>query len=201
MRLKDLLFLSAVTPAAFSCRHTSPPRIEGFQQKWYAGKAELSSYSFQQAAYGEIGNGEAGLVFVAEDFSTNKLVKLDEPNNTSVRVPKMNMTKKFNSGIYPYSMMLSVFTPLSNEGSEKIVKADCSSEEWLGHTFSKFKLDGRNYNSQLHSYFEKEVEQKKKVGADLLEDEIWNRIRINPHDLPQGKVFRPKWRRRKLYCQ
>jgi hypothetical protein len=53
--------------------------------KRYAGNAELSSYSFQQAAYGEIGNGEAGLVFVAEDFSTNKLVKLDEPSNTGVK--------------------------------------------------------------------------------------------------------------------
>jgi hypothetical protein len=50
----------------------------------------------------------------------------------------MNMTKKFNTRIHPYSMMLSVFTPLSKEGSEKTVKADCSSEEWLGHTFSKF---------------------------------------------------------------
>ncbi len=190
MRFKDLLFLLAVTLATFSCRYTPTPPTEGFQQKWYAGKAELSSYTLQQARYGEIRNGEAVLIFVTEEFSTSKLVKLDEPGNTSdkVRVLKMNMTKKFNTGIYPYSMMLSVFTPVSKEGNEKTVKADCSSQEWCGHTFSILKLDGRKYNWQLHSYFEKEVEQNKKLGADLIEDELWSRIRINPYNLPQGKV-------------
>jgi hypothetical protein len=130
------------------------------------------------------------LIFVTEDFSTNKLVKLDEPEKTEdkMRVLKMNMTKNFVTGIYPYSMMLSVFTPVSKEGKEKTLKADCSSQEWCGQTFSQLQLQGNKYNWQLHSYFEKESGQDKNIDAVLLEDELWNRIRINPSALPKGKV-------------
>ncbi len=174
----------------FSCKSTIEPPTEQFKQKWYAGKAELSSFSLQQARYGELRKGEAVLIFVTEDFSTDKIVKLDEPDksNDKVSILKMNMTKKFVTGIYPYSMMLSVFTPVSKNGNEKTVKADCSSQEWCGHTFSQLKLSGNNYQWQLHSYFEKEGEQENKLDAILLEDELWNRIRINPSTLPQGKI-------------
>ncbi len=190
MKLKYLLLLSFVAFNMCSCKEGTQPPSEVFKQTWYAGKAELSSYTLQQARYGEIRNGEAVLIFVTEDFSTNKLVKLDEPEKTDdkMRVLKMNMTKNFVTGIYSYSMMLSVFTPVSKEGKEKTLKADCSSQEWCGQTFSQLKLKGNDYNWQLHSYFEKEGEQDKKLDAVLIEDELWNRIRINPSSLPQGKV-------------
>ncbi len=185
-------FFWLVVAGAFlaSCKQNAEPPSEAFKQKWYAGKAELSSFTLQQARYGEIRNGEAVLIFVTEDFSTDNLVKLDEPERTNdkARVLKMNMSKKFVTGIYPYSMMLSVFTPVSGDGKEKTVKADCSSQEWCGQTFSQLKLKGNDYNWQLHSYFEKEGEQDKKLDAVLIEDELWNRIRINPSTLPQGKV-------------
>ena len=173
-----------------ACKSSIESPNEQFKQQWYSGKAELTSYELQQARYGEIRNGESVLIFVTEDFSKDKLVKLDEPDKTAdkIRVMKMNMTKKFVTGIYPYSMMLSVFTPVSKNGKEKTVKADCSSQEWCGHTFSQLNLKGSGYSWQLHSYFEKEGEQDKKVDAVLLEDELWNRIRINPTNLPQGKV-------------
>jgi hypothetical protein len=172
-----------------SCKQNAEPPTERFKQQWYGGKAELASYSLQQARYGEVRNGEAVLIFVTEDFSKDKLVKLDEPDKTNdkVRVMKMNMTKKFVTGIYPYSMMLSVFTPVSKNGDAKTLKADCSSQEWCGHTFSQLKLNGGNYNWQLYSYFEKEGEEDKKLDAAILEDELWNHIRINPSTLPQGK--------------
>jgi hypothetical protein len=174
----------------YSCKEETEQPSEEFKKTWYAGKAELSSYTLEQARYGEIRSGEAVLIFVTEDFSIDKLVKLDEPENANhkIRVLKMNMTKNFNTGIYPYSMMLSVFTPASKDGKERTVKADCSSQEWCGQTFSQLQLKGNNYNWQLHSYFEKEGEQDKKIDAVLLEDELWSRIRINPSNLPQGKI-------------
>jgi hypothetical protein len=172
-----------------SCKQAASPPTAQFKQQWYAGKAELNSYRLQQARYGEMRNGEAVLIFVTEDFSSDKAVKLDDPGKTGgkVRVLKMNMTKQFVTGIYPYSMMLSVFTPVSKNGEEKTVKVNCSSQEWCGQTFSQLQLNGRNYSWQLHSYFEKEGEQDKKINAVILEDELWTRIRINPSTLPQGK--------------
>ena len=190
MKLKYLLLLSFVAFSMYSCKEETEQPSEEFKKTWYAGKAELSSYTLEQARYGEIRSGEAVLIFVTEDFSADKLVKLDEPENANhkIRVLKMNMTKNFNTGIYPYSMMLSAFTPVSKDGKEKTIKADCSSQEWCGQTYSQLQLKGNNYNWQLHSYFEKEGEQDKKIDAVLLEDELWNRIRINPSNLPQGKI-------------
>ncbi len=191
MNVNNLLLLSVVICIIYSCeQEDAVPPTETFKQTWYAGKAEINTYALQQARYGETRNGEAALIFVTEDFSTEKLVKLDEPEKTGdkVRVLKMNMTKNFVTGIYPYSMMLSVFTPVSGDGNRKTLKADCSSQEWCGQTFSQLQLKGNSYSWQLHSYFEKESEQDKKLDSDLMEDEVWNRIRINPSSLPQGKV-------------
>jgi hypothetical protein len=173
-----------------SCSGEDLPSDE-FKRRWYSGKAELTSYTLEQARYGEIRSGEAALIFVTEDFSTDKLVKLDKPEETSnkQRVLKMNMTKSFVTGIYPYSMMLSVFTPVSKEGTAKTLKVVSSVQEWCGQTFSSLKLNRGTYNWQLHSYFEKEVEQDKKLSSDAMpEDELWNRIRMAPSTLPQGEV-------------
>ncbi len=188
--LNKLFLLIGSVAFIASCKDKISEPSAAFQQQWYQGKAEINSYDLQQARYGEIRDGEAVLIFVTEDFSTHDLVKLDDPSKTDdkVRVLKMNMTKKFVTGIYPYSMMLSVFTPLSGDGNAQTLKADCSSQEWCGHTFSQLRLDGSKYKWMLHSYFEKEGEQEGKLDDVLLEDEIWTRLRINPKGVPQGNV-------------
>lgn len=190
MKQSFLLLLAIIAYTLCSCNHVSAPVAEQFKQQWYAGKAELSSYTLQQARYGEISNGEAVLIFVTEDFSTNKLVKLDDPDKTSnkLRVLKMNMTKNFITGIYPYTMMLSVFTPVSSDGNKKTLKVTSTVQEWCGQTYSSLQLKGGSYSWQLHSYFEKEGEQGNKVGDALPEDELWNHIRMNPSTLPQGRM-------------
>jgi hypothetical protein len=193
MNLKVTFFVVVLICTMASCKEEKvevPEPSEEFKKAWYAGKAEISTYTLQQARYGEIRNGEAALIFVAEDFSTDKLVKPDDPQSTEnkVRILKLNMTKSFVTGIYPYSMMLSVFKPVSKDANEKTLKVNCSSQEWCGQTFSQLSLKNEKYDWLLHSYFEKEVDQDKKLNAVLVEDELWSRIRINPNALPQGKV-------------
>ncbi len=160
-----------------------------FTKYWYNGKAEINSFNLKQARYGEIRSGEAVLIFVTEDFSNKKLVKLDEPGKSTDETPvlKLNFTKQFTTGIYPYHMMASVFSPLKNAVDNKPIKINCSSQEWCGHTFSQLELKNTNYNWQLHSYFETEGEQDYKIDTCLTEDGLWNSIRINPNTLPQGK--------------
>lgn len=160
---------------------------EAFKTLWYGGKAEITSYTLQQARYGEMRDGEAELIFVTEDFSTDKLVKLDKPDSTidKVRVMKMNFMKKFITGIYPYSMMTSAFTPI--EEMDNTLKITCSSQEWCGHTFSQMEKKGTGYDFTLHSYFESEGEQRKNIPAGFTEDGFWNLIRIDPSTLPIGE--------------
>lgn len=155
---------------------------------WFQGKAELTSYSLQQARYGEIHEGEAVLIFVTEDFSKKKNVKLDNPSkNPDDRLPvlKMNMSRKFWTGLYPYSMMLSTFTPYE-QPQNGVTKLTATSQEWCGHTFTQLEKKSNKYTVELYSYFESEGDQRLSLDKVVLEDEIWNMIRITPELLPTG---------------
>ena len=190
-----LLFLSCGSAGV-----QSPPGkltiTEEFKDYWLSGKAELTSYDLKQARYGEIHEGVAVLVFVTEDFSKKKQVKLDNLTEKAdaAKVLKLNFTKKFNTGIYPYSIMQSVFTDVHSQrktdsGSMPITyKTTTSSQEWCGITFSQLNLKGSKYEVQSHSYFESEGDQNFTLPSVYLEDEIWNLIRINPEKLPIGEV-------------
>ena len=182
-------FQENTSNAQFVKLETNENKFEDF---WYQGKAELSSYKLEQARYGEIHTGEAVMIFVTEDFSASKLVKLDNPSATpkdAVNILKLNMTRKFNTGIYPYSMMTSVFSPVDIKKQPNTLKLTATSQEWCGHTFMQVNLDKENYSVNLNSYFESEGDQNFKVDKVMLEDEIWNRIRIAPKSLPTGDIM------------
>lgn len=190
----SLIVLSAVviacgsTPSKDTNTAKSP---KTFDEYWYNGDAEITSYKLEQARYGEVHNGTAVTVFVTEDFSKSELVKLDDPSKAgedAVPVLKLNLTKKFNTGVYPYSMMTSVFTPVDRKTQPNTLKVTTSSQEWCGHTFTQLELADSNYNAQLHSYFESEGEQELSLEKTWLEDELWNLIRIAPKDLPTGEI-------------
>ncbi|UQD57356.1 septum formation inhibitor Maf [Flavobacterium sp. K5-23] len=158
---------------------------EEFKKYWYNGEAEISSYQLTQARYGELRDGKAVMIFVTEPFSRTKLVKSDSPTEKDVSVLKLNFTKNFVTGIYPYSMITSSFLPVYE--NEHAMKISTSIQEWCGHVF--MQLENRNeFELQMHSYFESEGEQKFKLKKDHLEDEIWSLIRINPEKLPIGKI-------------
>ncbi len=161
---------------------------DAFKNYWYAGKAEISSYRLQQSRYGEVREGEAVLVFVTEDFSKSKHVKLDNPGlaeKDKVSVLKMNFTKNFVTGIYPYSMMLSVFTPVQHH-LQPTLKVTSSVQEWCGQIFCQMNLKGGRYHVTGHSYFESEGDEEFSVTRVWLEDELWNLIRLAPTKLPVG---------------
>ena len=162
-----------------------------FNDYWYAGEAEITSYKLEQARYGEIHSGEAVLVFVTEPFSKSKQVKLDnwrDKSDDNVSVMKLNMTKKFLTGIYPYSMMMSTFAPVSYDQYPDPFKVTSSSQEWCGHTFMQLNLQEKNYRLRGFSYFESEGDVDKTIPNAILEDELWTRLRFNPENLPLGKV-------------
>lgn len=161
---------------------------DAFGAYWYQGKAEVNTYNLEQYRYGEKREGEAVLIYVTEDFSKEKQVKLDNPQENeqdAQKVLKLNQTKEFVTGIYPYSMMLSVFTPVYD--SIPAVKVTASSQEWCGHTFTQLNRDNKKYKAKLLSYFEKENDQDISLDA-MPEDNIWTLLRLNPSQVPNGKV-------------
>ena len=160
-----------------------------FKTYWGKGKAELNRYSLQQARYGRIHAGEAILIFVTEDFLTDQKVKNETyKSKNSTKVLKLNFNRKFITGIYDYSTMVSVFTPVSSSQHPHTLKVSASSQEWCGHTYSHLNFDHNEYELVSHSYFEKEVFENYDLDPSLLEDEIMVRIRISPDHLPLGKI-------------
>lgn len=161
-----------------------------FKDYWYQGKAELSSYHLQQARYGELHDGEVVLIYVTEDFSAEKQVKLDNPStagNDKVPILKLNRSTKFNTGLYPYSILTSVFMPVNLNEHLHALKVTTSVQDWCGHVFTQLN----NWNESIHvstkSYFETESDQEYDLKPNHLEDEFWNIIRLNPEKLPLGK--------------
>lgn len=157
-----------------------------FNVYWYQGKAEVNRYALSQARYGELRNGDAIMVLVTEDFLTNDQVKYEggsEGPKTSVL--KLNWLERFNTGIYDYSLMTSVFSPVDGSAA---LKSTCSVQDWCGQAFIQLNMRENGYHFELRSYFEKEGDKDGVIGKLWLEDAIWNQIRLDPKKLPIGAV-------------
>lgn len=154
----------------------------------WSGAAELSRYELKQERYGEVREGVAMLVFVREPFLKERQVK-DESGRGDYQALKMNVSRRFLTGAYPYNTMVSVFQPLEKGSSGKALKVTTSVQEWCGHVFVQTNRRGEKSRTEVRSYFEKEeggvFEQSASV---LLEDEIWTALRVDPLGLPVGEV-------------
>lgn len=155
-----------------------------FKDYWYAGQAEITSYALEQPRYGEMRKGSAVLIFVTEDFLPNEQVKADSQKPDNVPVLKLNTTKKYNTGIYPYSIMTSIFYPVSEK--RHAIKVSNSVQEWCGQAYAQ--LNNRvQFKYALHSYFEGEADREVTLQPNILEDELWTQLRVDPRSLPTGE--------------
>jgi len=170
-------------PAANKSTKPKQPLDEDFKDYWYAGEAEITSYALKQARYGELRDGNAVLIYVTEPFLPEVQVKANNNNPENVSVLKLNATKKFLTGIYPYSIMSSTFYPVHD--NQHAIKTSLSVQEWCGHVYSQLN-NREKFEFTSHSYFEGEADQSFPLEKNILENEIWTKIRINPENLPFG---------------
>jgi hypothetical protein len=162
-----------------------------FNAYWYAGKAEINSYDYFIDRYDQPRKGYAVMVFVTEDFSKSKHVKLDDPakaGDDRVPVLKINALQRFNTGIYDYSMMSSIFTPVDLNKNPRSLKMTTTVQDWCGHIFTQIDEKKDKYHVSQYSYFEMEGDKAYDTEGVMLEDEILTRLRINPANVPTGDV-------------
>lgn len=157
---------------------------ETFKSYWYDGKAELTSYELEFYRYGEKRNGKAMMIFVTEDFLPETQVKANSKSNQTVSVMKLNSTKKFNTGIYPYSVMQSTFLPLEKE--TPVLKITSSVQEWCGQSYAQLNHK-KDFELETHSYFEGEADSSFRIKPTLSENQLWIQLRINPKQIKPGK--------------
>lgn len=160
-RALAVFVLSGCAPSTASpVLPTGPMLAEGFWDHWGDGKAEVSGYALTQPRYGQDRTGEAVLVFVTEDFDEAARVKSDRGGPGTVPVLKLNEARDFQTGLYDYNAMTSVFVPLGGglpAGSP--AKVSFSLQEWCGHAFDQLLVRETGVTRALHSYFEGEGDQ------------------------------------------
>lgn len=161
------------------------PLSKEFKDYWYAGDAEITSYKLEQARYGEIREGSSVLIYVTEHFVSDKQVKADKSDPSNIPVLKLNSVKKYLTGIYPYSIMSSSFYPVNY--NNHALKLTFSAQEWCGQVFAQLN-NREKFELKSFSYFESEGDKDVKLDKNVLENELWNKIRINPNDLPVGEL-------------
>ena len=138
---------------------------EAFWSTWSDGQAEVSSYALTQPRYGQLRKGEATLIFVAEPHLRTTRVKPDgvgHPAENVYYVLKLNHLRKFQTGVYPYSVMTSTFSYVDAKAGRMAgapSKVTFSSQEWCGHVFAQLRFEASSVHFTSNSYFDGEAEQ------------------------------------------
>ena len=133
-----------------------------FMQYWKSGLAELTSYDVTLERYGEMRKAQGVMVFVYEEINADTRIKVESAKTQpSKRIPvlKLNNVLKFNTGVYDYSIMTSVFAGLTAPGSLRPFppqKISFTSQEWCGNVFQQILPRPQGLVSEIHSYFESE---------------------------------------------
>jgi hypothetical protein len=127
-----------------------------FDTHWHDGRAELNGYRLKVSRYREERDGTAVLIYVTEPFSESKRVKVDDwkknPDDTFDAL-KLNLVRDFQTGIYDYNTMVSVFAR-SDDFSP--VKVTFTSAEWCGQVYEELLFDTDRIHGTYSSYFENE---------------------------------------------
>jgi hypothetical protein len=142
-------------------RPVSAPIDSGFDAVWHDGRAELDGYRYSIIRYGQPRKGQAVMIFVTEPWSESKRVKVEDPSRDpadTFDVLKLNLVRDFQTGIYDYNTMVSVFTRSADFSP---VEASLSSAEWCGHVYQKLRFQADGLQEDLWSYFEDESRSRR----------------------------------------
>lgn len=160
----------------------APPRdavaAADFDTRWHDGRAELDGYRLEISRYGEPRSGEAVMIFVTEPFSASKLVKLDDPARAPgdlMDVLKLNLVRDFQTGIYDYNTMVSIF---SKTADFEPVKVSFASSEWCGNVYDELRVGASGIHERLFSYFEGQSTDRTLARRDgIFEDNLYILLR------------------------
>jgi hypothetical protein len=181
-----------------------------FWTHWGDGKAELSGYAIKTNRYGQMRDGEVVLIYVTEPLDSRTLIKDDKVEEQyKLNVMKLNHALKFRTGIYPYSVMTSTFSPVDDLGSERFapVKISLTAQEWCGHVYQVVKPTLTSFTSELRSYFASEGETSTNTTTEantLYEDALLIQLReldgpFNRGTNWSGRLVPTTWSTRKAH--
>ncbi len=184
MRAAVLAFASALVLVGAGGAQAASPEV---WKHWSDGKAELSGYRLTQPRYGQLRQGTAILIYVTEPFSRSARVKADpgrHPEQDVETVLKLNVVKDFQTGLYDYNLMSSLFVAMDAKGGRpaEALKFAFSSHEWCGHVYEELKVEPTVVERLYRSYFDGESSDQPvpRLPGGLLTEELLVRVRGLP---------------------
>jgi len=207
--LASLAVFGATAAPTGSVETASP----AFWKAWGDGKAELSGYAVTTSRYGAPRDARVVLIYVTEPMDRRNWIKDDAgdvPTADRVNVLKLNNVLKFRTGIYPYSVMTSVFTPLEGASAGRFApaKITLSAQEWCGHVYQKVMPGADAFANELRSYFHADGDRDTSVKTPpgtLYEDALLIQLRELDGPFAGGKdwagtIVPSLWSQRKRHA-
>ena len=186
---------------------TPPAYGQDFSQIWYDGNAEMATYTLTYPRYGELRTGTAVAITVTEPFNPEARVKSDTGGEGTHNVVKLNLVEDFQTGIYDYNLMTSVFVPtraVNGLPAGSPTKVSFSMQEWCGHVyqqalFSKDQSGEPGVRMSVNSYFENVADQQtttRHPAGGIAEDALilWARGLAGPTLQPGESIEIPVYR-------
>lgn len=160
-RLAGAIVASAIlTTTTAAPRRAAPPAGNLFVNPlWDDGRAEFSTLTGTTSRYGQTRATEARLIVVKEDLLRGALVKSDAgpvPGRT-VEAIKLNFVADFQTGVYTYHQMASVFF---NRRTLEVLKEVTSHTEACGITYVRVGPENGRWMHHAHSYWEGEADRE-----------------------------------------
>lgn len=186
------LCCGTLTVAFLASAAARPALFTGdFWKLWGDGQAEIASYDLTEPHYGKPRQGVAVAIWVSETFSNSARVKADpgkHPKSDEFGVMKLNLVKDFQTGIYDYNDMTSVFVAtqaVNGRDPGYPSKISFSSQEWCGNVYHQVLFDRSKIRSTRHSYFDGEADANVELlypGNGVAEDVLpfWARGMAEP---------------------
>ncbi|MCB1137519.1 MAG: hypothetical protein KDK23_02140 [Leptospiraceae bacterium] len=200
-----LIYFSAATcqkPESATKQAAATERAWGFLgTDAFRGKAEVARYTGEVLRYGHRRQAELMLITVLEPFKPEQLVKSE--TETDYYMIKQNQVLSYQTGVYPYRQMNSLFWEAS---SGRFRKAVMTSQEWCGQTYKELRKHKNTLQYFYSSYWENESRGYTTVQVPqshaLLYDELPLLVRMDRLEDRKTKMFpmlmssqvrRPDW--------
>jgi hypothetical protein len=131
------------------------------------------------------------MITVTEPFSASKRVKVNDPSRNpadTFEALKLNLARSFQTGIYDYHTMISLF---ARSRDFSTVKVAFTSTEWCGQVYEEQAFGPRAVSGFLRSYFEDEsgpINLPMRPGG-IAEDDLFLLLRgLRGDYLPPGRT-------------
>lgn len=190
--------------------HPRSTASSAFWRVWGDGRAELARYDVLTPRYGELHPAELVFITVTEPHDRRRWVKDDDaPAAERVNVLKLNISLKFETGLYPYSVLTSVFAPVDGYFAERFApaKITLTAQEWCGQVFEALWPGEPASLREVRSYFADEGDDDATLATapgTLYEDALWVQLReldgpFNGGAPWRGEMVPSLWRMRRAH--